>query len=158
MTRLNLDEFYGRPSAGPCGSFPTGCTQFGRPPDERGGEACDVSIVEPVDVVVLWILFSCGAEVSRELLDGDGRPQVVPQRGEQAGRRPGRAAEQGVDVQVVAGGAPIVEGTGFGRGRSGRSMTGPMPAMATERVLPVVLSQIEHDPFAAGGIGDQDLP
>jgi hypothetical protein len=22
----------------------------------------------------------------------------------------------------------------------------------------VVLSQIEHDPFAAGGIGDQDLP
>src|SRR5262249_56845312 len=74
-------------------SLPTGRTQFGRPPDERGGDACDISIVEPVDVVVLWILLSCGGQISRELLDGDGRPQVVPQRGEQAGRRPGRAAQ-----------------------------------------------------------------
>jgi len=66
-----------------------------------------------------------------------------------------RAAEQGVDV---AGGAPIVEGTGFGRGRIWWVDDRADACDGHGRVVPVVLSQIEHDPFAAGGIGDQDLP
>jgi DNA-binding NarL/FixJ family response regulator len=82
----------------------------------RDGESGDVGVAEPVGVVVLGVLVSCGGEVGGELFHGDGRAKILAQRGEQACRRPRRAAEQGVDIEVVAGGAPVVEGAGLGRG------------------------------------------
>lgn len=133
------------------------CSQFGCPSVEVGGEAGDVGVSESVGVVVLGVLLASGSEVGGELFDGDDGPQVVAQGCKQAGRCPGGLAEQGVDVEVVTGGSAVVEGSGFRCGGVGQIDDGAEAGDDDGRVLPVVLSKVEHDLFAGGRVVDDDL-
>ncbi|MDG4828517.1 hypothetical protein O7627_04260 [Solwaraspora sp. WMMD1047] len=113
---------------------------------------------ESVGVVVLGVLAACGGEVSGELCGGDDRTQVVAQCREEFGRSPDSAAEQGMDVEVVAGGPAVVEGSSLAGGGVGqvdddRAETGD----DDWRILPVVLSEVKYDLLSSGGLGDEEL-
>lgn len=63
-----------------------------------------------------------------------------------------------MQVEVVAGGSPVVESARFGSGGVGQVDDRAEAGDDDGWVLAVVLAEAEQDPLPGGGVGDDDLP